>query len=277
MLANRTASQPSTFTISVLDDAGVIVPAVSASWELFDARGVSIAAGAIADFDPIADSVTFQVDASDLALPDGSSSVGREIVVFLTDSASETTELRDYFLVVSSQPLALMQNSFITYPEALALRGEFAQLPGWDANERTAQAAALAQAHRNICRMSFKVPGHNGSADNQKKAYWGTGAESIFYDRGGRRVRVSTLTLEEFDALPEKFARALKRAQIAEADALLGGNPIADKRKAGIISETIGETSAFFQSKPYLNLPITRAAYEEVQRYVYMKIGVERS
>lgn len=251
---------------------------VSASWELFDARGVSLATGTIADFDATSCVASFEVAGSYLGLPAGASSIGREIVVYVILSDNSTVEFRDYFLIVSPHPLAIMQNSFVTYPEALALRTEFSSLPGWDGQERTQQTAALAQAYRHLCRMSFKVPGYNGTIDNQKKAYWGTGSDvGIFWDRGGRRVRAGTLTLEEFDGLPEVFRRSLQRAQMAEADALLGGDPIMDKRKSGIISETVGESSAFFQSRPHLNLPISRQAYEEVKRFVYLRVGISRA
>lgn len=273
MLANRTASQPSKFTIPTVDDAGNQIDAVSASWELFDERGVNIDAGAVADFDPAIASVTFEIEAASLSLPASAISAGREIVVSLTTADGEV-ELRDYFLVVSPQPLALMQNSFITYPEALALRQEFGTLNGWDASERTRQAAALAEAYRHLCQMSFKVPGFRASENSVGYAAYGTGIEETLF--GGQRVRVSTLTLAQFDALPETFRRAIKRAQLAEANVLLGGDPILDKRKAGMISETVGESSAFFQSKPYLNLPISRQAYDEVKRYVFLKIKISR-
>lgn len=278
MLANRTASRPSIFTIPILDETGAHIDAVSASWELFDHRGVSIDAGVVADFDPALPTVTFEIEGASLALPDGEQTVGREIVVYLTAANGDQTEVRDYFLVTSPQPLALMENTFLTYPEALALRTEFASMAGWDGQDRTRQCAALAQAFRSLCRMSYKVPGYNGTIDNQDKAYWGVGSDQgLFWDRGGRRVRVSTLTAEEFEGLPEPFRRALKRAQIAEANVLLGADPIGDKRKAGMISETVGESSMFFSSKPFLNLPISKQAYEEVQRFVYLKIGIRRA
>jgi len=278
MLSNRTASQPSRFIISILDAEGVRIPAVSASWGLFDEQGVQIDAGAIVDFNPAEDFVSFDVDATALSLPADAVNAGREIVVYLTGATGDQIEVRDYFLVVSSQPLAVMTNSFVTYPEALAIRTEFSTLLGWDGVDRDQQCRALAQAFRNLCRMSYKVPGYNGTIDNQDKAYWGLGSdEGIFWDRGGRRVRVSTLTPEEFSLLPAAFKRALKRAQLAEASVLLGGDAIGDKRRAGLISETVGESSAFFDSKPYLNLPISKQAYQEVQRYVYLKVGIRRA
>lgn len=275
MLANRTANQPSKFAIPNADEAGNKIEGVSASWELFDERGVSITAGVVADFDAAAATIDFEIEAEHLTLPAGANSAGREIVVSLTLADGDEAEIRDYFLVVSAQPLTLMANSFVTYPEALALRQEFASLNAWDINDRTRQAAALAEAYRRLCRMAFKVPGVRSNQSAVGYAAFGAGTDEPFF--GGRRVRVSALTLEQFDALPETFRRALKRAQMAEANALLGGNPIADKRKSGMISETVGESSAFFQSKPYLNLPISQEAYEEVKRFVFLKIRIQRS
>lgn len=273
MLANRTADQASAFTIPAVDESGTAIVATAAAWELFDARGTTITSAVVAGY--AGGDVQFDIAAEHLSLAADESSAGRELAVTLT-TASGDVELRDYFLVVSPQPLTLMVNSVLTYPEALALRQEFAKLDGWDVSERTRQAAALAQAYRNLCRMAFKVPGYR--ADNQSAvgyASFGTGTDSPFFV--GRRVRLSTLTLAEFDALPETFQRAVKRAALAEANILLGGDPILDKRKSGMISETVGESSGFFQGKPYLNLPISQPAYEEVKRFVYLSVRVQRS
>jgi hypothetical protein len=274
MQSNRTASQPAKFTIPTVDDAGNQIEAVSASWELFDQRGTSIDAGVIADFDPAAGSVTFEIEAVSMGIPAGAGSAGREIVVSLVLADGDEIELRDFFLITNPQPLTLMANSFVTYPEAMALRQEFATLNGWDLADRARQGAALAEAYRRICRMSFRVPGYRTNQSNVGYAAYGTGIEETLF--GGNRCKVSTLTLAEFDALPEPFRRALGRAQMAEANVLLGGDPIGEKRRDGIISETIGESSAFFQSKPYLNLPISRQAYEELKRYVFLGIKIRR-
>lgn len=274
MLGNRTADQTSKFVISLNDDTGTPYDGVSASWELFDARGNSVVAGVVADYVASAATAVFEIDGTNLALPEGETNAGFELVVYLTMSDGSETEVRDYFLVVARNPLAVATNSFVSYPEAIALRQEFGQLVGWDGNDQTRHAQALIEAYRRLCRMSFKVPGFVASGKDQKSAMYGLGTDAPWIS--SPRVRVSTLTLEQFDALPAPFRRALKRAQLAEANVLLGGDPVGDKRKAGIISETIGETSAFFQSKPYLNLPISKQAFEEVRRYVYLRVGALR-
>jgi hypothetical protein len=270
MFSNRTADQPSRFVFPAEDESGPIT-ATAAGWELFDERGTLIASGTVAGY--TGGAVSFEIPADKLTLAAGEISSGREIVVTL-DTADGDVELRDYFLLTSRQPLTPMANSFLTYPEALRYRSEFASLNGWDRAPRDRQSAALAEAYRRLCRMSFKVPGANLDGTNVDRANYGTGTDEGWF--WGSRVRVSTLSQAQFDALPDTFRTAIKRAQMAEANVLLGGDPVGDKRQAGIVSETTGESSMFFQSRPYLNLPISRQAYEEVKRYVYLRVSLVR-
>lgn len=277
MLANRTAAQPSSFTIPIVDAAGVKIEATSASWELFDERGNSLDAGAVADFDPAKDYVTFEIAGDKLSLPGATPSAGREIVVALATSDGEI-EVRDYFLIVASRPLALMENSFVTYAESLGVRQGFGPiLNGWDATlDVTSRGQALAEAFERLLRMSYKVP----FLDWQSRvpsdyAVFGDGTD-LPWDYT-RRVRLRGMSVADFDQLPPDFVKAIKRAQLLEADIILGGDVVGRKRQDGIISETIGESSTYFSSKPYLNLPVSRQAYEEIKRYVTLKIGVARA
>jgi len=271
MLANRTADQPSKFTIPAVDDGGNPITASAAGWELFDERGTLITSEVVAGY--AGGDVSFEIPANHLTLAPSETSSGRELVVILTTAGGDI-ELRDYFLVVSNRPLSVMENSFLTFTEAMRYRAEFASLDGWDVASRDRQSAALAEAYRRLCRMAFKVPGANLDGTNVNKANYGTGTDEGWF--WGSRVRIATLTSAQFDALPPTFRHALKRAQMAEANVLLGGDPVGKKRQDGIVSETTGESSMFFQSRPYLNLPISRQAYEEVRRYVYLRVGLAR-
>lgn len=274
MLSNRTANQPSTFTIAVAEDDGTPIEATTAAWSLFDERGLRLAASDIAGFEPNSSEVTFALSASDLALLPAETSAGREIVVTLGTPAGPT-EIRDYFVLVAANPLKLMSNSFVTYPEALATRGGFGPtLSGWDAAEPADRTSALADAHQRLNRMTFTLPLIDGMERASSYAAYGLGTDEGFDTT--RRVRLATMSLADFDALPEAFRKALKRAQLAEADVILGGDVVGRMRRDGIVSKTVGESSSTFSDRPYLNLPISRQAYDEVQRYVVFRVGVAR-
>lgn len=275
MTANRTSGRSSKFTIPLVDDTGGTIDATSASWEMFDQRGVSIAAGVVADYEAGSATAVFTIAADKLTLPEGVPNAGREIVVFLTTPDDGEIEVRDYFVLVDAAPLKLMTNSLMTYPEALSMRQGFGPvLDGWDSvDDRVERQSALAQAFSNLCRIRYAVPLPEGVRHSDFAGY-GTGTDLIFDAR--RRVTLTTLTLEDFDALSPQFQTAIRRAQLVEADVLLGGDMVGRKRRDGIISETIGESSTFFNSKPYLNLPISRQAFDEISRYVSISIGVAR-
>ena len=56
----------------------------------------------------------------------------------------------------------------------------------------------------------------------------------------------------------------------------LGGDVIGKRRQEGILSETTGESSMMFNSRPALDLPICRAAYRELAGYIYRRVGLVR-
>lgn len=275
MQADRTSGQASTFSIPLVDASGAPIAGTAASWELRDERGAVIDAGVVADFDPAVPTATFEIEADALTLPAGKVSQGREIVVAVTTATGEA-EVRDYFILVEPRPLVVMINSFISYPEALSIRQSFGPvLTGWDtATQISSRASALADAHERLLRMSYKVPFVDGMERASSYAAYGTGTDEPFDTT--RRVRLRNMSVEEFDSLPVAFLRAIKRAQLIEANVILGGDVVGRKRQDGIISETIGESSATFSDKPFLNLPISRQAYEELRRYIVIRIGVAR-
>jgi hypothetical protein len=140
-------------------------------------------------------------------------------------------------------------------------RAEITRLEAFDAAPKAQRTAAMIEAHRRILRVAFQIP----------QAY---DISNIAF--GSRRVPLSRLTEDDFRRLPDGFRRAVKRAQLIEANSLLEINTVDQKRREGVVSETIGEASMFLNSKPYLNLPISRAAYEELKTFVVFVIEVAR-
>jgi hypothetical protein len=138
----------------------------------------------------------------------------------------------------------------------------------------TTRSSALADAFERLLRMSFKVPFLDAMTHASNYAAYGDGTDTPFGLCG--RVKLRGMSVESFDLLPAGFLRAIKRAQLIEANVILGGDVVGRKRQDGILSETIGESSASFSDKPFLNLPISRQAYEELRRYIVIRIGVAR-
>ena len=67
------------------------------------------------------------------------------------------------------------------------------------------------------------------------------------------------LTLIDSDLLA-----AIAKAQIAEADFMMGGDTVEDKRRTGLMSETVGESSNMFRP----GKPLVLAGSEKALRYL---------
>lgn len=272
MLGDRTSGKASIFQISTLDADGVEIPATAANWKLFDARGIELATGVIAEFTGVS-VVSFTVSAAKLT---SAATVGREIVVTFTTAAGPVV-IREYFLLRAEKPLGLMVNSYLTYPEALAVRSTIgADLMSWDLVDEQKRSAGLMDAFEKIARIRFSLPNTIDlmSLPSEYAAY-GRGSDEVPYHR--QRVNLRGMTIEGFDALPDAFKIAVKRAQIYEADAALGGDSFNEARNDGIMSETVGESSTTFNSKPYLKLPLCSKAYAELNRYVKLNLNIARA
>lgn len=271
MISNVTAGAPAKVAL----DAPAGFTGVSAVWDLFDEDGEKLTSGTVADFDAQSSKIVVSLSSTDTALADGLFNAGREIVVTVTDATGDEVEVRDYFVVVAPHPLTFPGNTFLSYPAALALRGTFGPtLAGWDRTlDHSARQAALIHAHANLSRVRYNVGLPVGGSEKDYAAY-GEGTD-FFFD-ALERVSLFGITAERFNALPAHFTRAITRAQLVEADVLLGGDLVGQKRKDGIISETIGESSTFFSSKPYLTLPFSRQAYELLKPYVRIRVSISR-
>lgn len=275
MISNVTAGQPAKISMEAVDLAGNAVSGVSAAWELFDEAGASLAAGTVDPYDGSSGTIEFEIAAADTGLADGVSSEGREIVVTVTESDGDLIEIRDYFVIVAAHQLQLMKNTFVTYPQALSLRQTFGgKMDGWDAEmDHQRRIQALVHAYANLSRVAYFIA-NNINSNPKNYAAWGEGYDGPF--DLSYRVRLKTLSTDQFNTLPSNFTSAMKRAQMVEANVLLGGDIVGEKRRDGIISETIGESSTFFNSKPYLSLPFSRQAFEIVRPYISIQTRIAR-
>jgi len=265
MTTNVSAGTDASLTIATVDDAGAAIPGVSATWALYDQVGEQVTTGSVSGYGTDESSVSIEIDKQFITIEENTE--GREVVVFITQDDSDIVEVRDYFLIVNNNPLEIMSNSCMSYVEALALRTEFGSLDGWDANvDVDVRAAAMRQAFAHLSRIRFKVPGvsrfnHVHTDELYTKSYF----------------HLQRATVADWNDSNKDFRRCMKRAQMQEANNLLGGDPIGKKRAEGIISETIGESSMFFRATPYLNLPISRQAYDEVKGYITLRVDIARA
>lgn len=145
-------------------------------------------------------------------------------VEFELVTASGTYKLTEFYEIEGDVlKLTPFVDSFMTYPESMLVKRRIsAPTPYYDSLEDAERAVALENAYNRLTALRFKL--------------LPSGTHSLL-----------DLTPLQVLVLDPNFLDALKKSQIIEANHLVEVNPVRDKIRSGIISETIGESSMFFR------------------------------
>jgi hypothetical protein len=248
-------------TVEAQDEQGSVVLPNSATFIVTDESGTEVATGP-ADISTGAAVIT--LTPTQMALADGALRGARTVTVdFATDAgtvANSTT-----FLIETARTLEIMRNTFQTFAQAELTASELPSLTSWGIKTDYEKRQALVGAYHNIVKLRFTVDRPN--AQNRiVDRLWETEYQ------GGRIIReisdITDLDAAEFARLPAQFVGAIHRAQVAEADVLLGGDVVGEQRRMGLMSHTIGEVSQMFRpGKPVLG-PVSPEALHHLAGYV---------
>ena len=235
------------------DEDGNAVAPLTASYRVYDQDGVDLIASTPYAFTPGTDTeATITVGAVHNTL-NGATRLMRVVELKMaTDDATIYSNSVTY-VIESNSLLTVPENTYQTYEQAQLVAMDIATLTGWDAATDRARRAALVEAYHKIGKLRFRV----GYEDWQSRI---TGTQEV--------PDVNSLTLSEFNALPADFIAALRRAQVAEADSVLGGNTTQDLRKDGLMSNSVGEVSQMYRPGKPLTLPVSSRALQFLTGYV---------
>lgn len=170
----------------------------------------------------------------------------------ITDEGIVIVESR--YVIESITYIGVGENSFQTYNDALLIELDLIGVDSWSASPIHKQKAAMIEAYTNITRLSFKLQG------SQDKLF-----------AGSRDVAIRDLSASELASLDGDMMLAIRKAQVVEADVILGGDPVADKRKSGLMSETIGESSNMFRPGKPLVMPVSDRALRYLAPFIALR------
>lgn len=144
-------------------------------------------------------------------------------------------------------PLKVGENSFMTYRQFLRLSMDMPEMPNWERASTNQRISALMEARTRICRLAFDLPQEEldmtkqeyevQAADHPRTVPWNTTS-----------IHIKNLSEADFEKLPEGFKKALCMAQLAESNDILETDSISERRRQGLILETIGEVKQMFSS-----------------------------
>lgn len=189
--------------------------------------------------------VEIVVPASANQLPLGQVVDVRNIEVLITTTTNNVIPVSLIYAVQSNAPLQLGLNSFQGYEQACLNSTFITSLTGWSAASEQERVTALQEAFSKISRIGFYIGD------------------------------ITELTPEDYASLPSDFLKALRLAQVSEADALLGGEGAA--KNDGIILDVVGESrQAFRDSKP-LDLLVSKRTMRYLSKFISVRKLIGRA
>lgn len=260
------AGRPVSFDVAFTDEAGASVTPDSVYWRVVDATGTVRQAWTNVPLSGGETSVTVTVPATVNVLdPDVLSDV-RKVEIELRFAAGGAVPKTHHYGLRRRDFLVVPSSSFQTYEEALATALNLMDIDGWNEADEDMRMVALLRSYQVLTKLGFYI---HDEIDRQR----------VIVRPGDRHIVPDDwddMELSEFQAFPERFRSALKRAQILDANARIEGDAYSSQRDGGLLSESIGESSIMFRSVPPVKSTISDAAMSELSRWVTRKVVINR-
>lgn len=254
------AGSASTVTLALKDLNGTALVPTGLTYRIVDGDGDELVAATPLTVVPGDTEVSVSVSAITNTLAAGSAVEARTLHLTVV-TASGTVALEDSWLIRASSLLNVPNTSFQTWAQVQA---ELLQMPtqlNFSGAARDQQEGALLEAYLRLSRFSYEViEGYDSF-------------EQITWPGEGKAYSIDPtdwidMTMDDFLVYPPSFRQALRRAQIAEADDVLSAASPNDRRRLGLMSESIGESSMMFRTSKPVDLGASQNALRYLSRYI---------
>ena len=232
-------------TLMYVDSTGTLVVPTSANYTVSDEDGELVVGITAIDVSGAPSSAVVTIPAASNAIIDGQIRGARTLSISFGDAEGNSHVVNDTYLLAANSTLVKGLNSFAEYGRLLMVAQD---MPSYDMLSSSPEAivkSALAQAWTNIGRLPI---------------YFGSDLADVgsTYDMG----------VEEIALMDQIPYQALLRAQLIEANFVLGGDPVEDKRRAGILSDSAGESTQFLRTSKPIALPVCKECAETLGPYI---------
>lgn len=252
-------------TVPFTDKNGAAVTPSAVTAALYDDDDVLVVDFGSVVFVPADGDVTITIPALYNSLGAGEIRVARILRVDLVTASGVITKIHSY-VVEAEQRLAVMTNTFQSLEAAEILAIDIPNAAGWAAADEDQKRAALVEAFKRLTSIPMRcVPRDPVTGDPLPAEEWYVSREDWLETDSAA-----------FAAFPSHFKRALKRAQFLEAAEILTNEVIGRKRRQGIISETIGESSVRFQGGK-IDYGISTQAMAALAGYIHFNMRIARA
>jgi hypothetical protein len=270
-----------TMYVPLQDASGNLLNVTAVQYRVVDQNGSELVASTALDaFAPGSETADITVPAESNVLAAGSARDLRAIELTCVIDDVNTIVLHAAYAIQVADALVVGVNSFATFVQAHFAALSIPALDAWKAASEQEQTEALIEARSHIVRLNFAPLNSNINWGQDSLNFIPEGAYDTNYigssDMFMFNGSLELLRPDQFAKLPSRFIEALIKAQVAEADYILGGGDIEKKRQDGLIMDNIGESrQSFRQGKP-LQLPVCRKALGYLSYFVTFKQRIGR-
>lgn len=249
--------------VEYTDRAGNSIEPTEIKATLYDGEDTEIVDFGSLPFELAAGKKSIMIPAVFNELQNGELQAARILRVEIVTSKGSVFQSLSY-VIEAEQRLVIMNNTFQTYEAAMIEANNQPNLVGWMSASEEQQKAALIEAFNRITLIPMRF----SHLDIDGKP---VGKEYVILANTWREI-----TRDDFSEFPTYFKRALRRAQLIEANELLQGDGISRKRRAGIITEKIGE-SWLTLSENKMNYGVSSQTLMALTGLIYYRMTIARS
>lgn len=239
-------------SIPLIDDEGRPLSPTALFYRVLDDEGAQVQASTAIPL-PGASKVNLTISAATNTLSEGTIGFRR---VELTITAATTEVVLVDYLLEEKQIFEVPTNSFMTYETALIVARTVTPLNGWAAASEETRKFALFRSFDQLNSFAYEFRYADGRVEN---------------------MTVEELDTGSFALLTTRQIGDFRKAQLMQADYLLGGNPIERDIQDGLQSSTVGEVSQFYRPRPTLNLAVCKNALSYIGKYIDWNVRLGRA
>lgn len=247
------ANQSLSLKVDLVDQyTGENIDAASVNITLFDEAENIISGPVAAIVDTNASPMTaeFTISALDNTVTERSM---RRVLLEIEDAATNVFTLSYFYLLEQGDKVIPGSNSYGYFAVLLKQSSVMENLDSFNQASHLNKQKALISAFHNI----GKCP--------------------VYVDVGEGPIHPNELDEAELALLDAKTLAKLVRAQVREANFLLGDDPHLDRRRSGLISQSHGEITEFFRVQKPLDLPVCNVALRELTGLVSWNMKLARA
>lgn len=164
--------------------------------------------------------------------------------------------------IVSLRQLRVPEESPQTYEQAeLYARINMPSLEGWAAAGKEQRIQALLESSRALRNLPWKRCGATMTPEHIEKC----------------QICSNPFLMSRQQLRAHPMWTHLCAAQLKQCNYLLGGKPLDDLRSAGLMSNTVGESSQMYRMQVPLDLGVGKDALKQVGRWISYSVQLKRT